>query len=87
VAHVELGMKVRDSITGYTGIAVARTQWLHGCVRITIQGDALKDGAPLDPYTVDEPQVEVVVEEAAPSAEPRHGERPAPMRPPTPPRR
>jgi len=73
--EVKLGSKVKDKITGLTGIAVARTCWLHGCVRVTIQPQELKDGKPLDNYTVDEPQCEVIEEEKKPAAAPRHGDR------------
>ena len=79
---VRLGQKVRDTITGYEGIAVARTEWLYGCVRIAIQSNAMKDGLPVENYTVDEPQVELVKD--APANEPRtssHGGRPSISRP------
>ena len=33
--RIELGQKVRDRITGCTGVVVCRSEWLHGCVRIT----------------------------------------------------
>ena len=72
---VRLGDKVRDTITGNEGIAVARTEWLHGCVRICIQPEGGKDGVPFDSFVVDEPQVEVVKAERAPKATPRHGTR------------
>ena len=65
MARVELGDRVRDRITGLEGIAVARTSWLYGCERITIQPERLKDGKPLDTYTVDEPQIEVLKEGVA----------------------
>ena len=41
---LKLGQKVKDSITGYEGIAVARTTWLNGCERIAVQGPLDKDG-------------------------------------------
>ena len=61
MATIKLGDKVRDNITGFQGIAIARTSWLHGCDRITIQPDKTdKDGKPLDAMTFDEQQVELV---------------------------
>ena len=57
---IKLGDKVKDTVTGLTGIAVARTEWINGCARITIQPPIKKDGTPPDNYTVDEPQVAVV---------------------------
>lgn len=58
---VKLGDRVRDSVTGFTGIAVARTEWLHGCDRIVIQPDKLdKDGKVQPNESFDEPQVIVL---------------------------
>lgn len=86
---IELGSKCRDKLTGFAGIAVARTQWLYGCERYTIQPEKLdKDGKVLDTVTFDEPQLEVV---GAPSAKAQRkaasepgGPRPAPSRSPDP---
>lgn len=57
---IELGTKVRDRVSGVQGIAVARTEWLNGCTRVTVQPQELKDGQPVETTTVDEPQLEVV---------------------------
>ena len=38
---IRLGDKVRDTISGFEGIAVARTEWLTGCVRWMIEPDKL----------------------------------------------
>ena len=35
-----LGSKVKDSITGFEGVAVGRTEFLYGCIRIGIEGVA-----------------------------------------------
>ena len=34
--EIELGDKVKDIVTGYIGIAVAKTIFLNGCTQITI---------------------------------------------------
>ena len=57
---VKTGWKVRDRITGYTGIVVARTEWLNKCVRCTVQSNNQKDGVPVDPQTFDQEQLEVL---------------------------
>ena len=57
---VELGDKVKDTVTGYQGIAIGATTWLHGCRRITVQSQELKDGKPVEAVTFDEPQLTVV---------------------------
>ena len=58
--RIDLGDKVKDTITGYTGIAVAKTDWLHGCTRITVKSQTLKDGAPIKSQTFDEPQLKLL---------------------------
>lgn len=60
---ITLGSEVRDTITGFTGIVVARCEWLYGCVRITVQPKQLHDGKPVDYVTFDEDQLEPVVAE------------------------
>ena len=80
MATVQLKDKVRDTITGYTGIAIARTEWMHGCSRITIQSQELRDGKPVDSCTFDEPQVEALESASQPTPAPRGGPTPAPQR-------
>lgn len=84
---INLGDKARDQVTGFTGIAVARTVWLHGCVRVTLQPQSLdKDGKPLESQTFDELQLALVkagVVQATPEvkrAASTGGPRPEPVR-------
>ena len=56
----KLGVKAKDKVTGFTGILVARTEWLNGCVRVTLQPPMDKDGKIPESGTFDEPQIEVV---------------------------
>lgn len=68
---IKLGDKVKDSITGYTGIATARTEWLFGCVRWCVQPQTVnKEGKVDDGLMFDEPQLKVikagVIESASP---------------------
>jgi valyl-tRNA synthetase len=60
---VKLGSKVKDSLTGFTGIATARTEWLYGCTRIAIEPQELHDGKPIETQWFDEQRVEVVLED------------------------
>ena len=56
--EIKLGDKVKDSVTGFKGIAVGRTEYLHGCIRITIQPEGMnKEGKTFECETFDEPQV------------------------------
>jgi hypothetical protein len=61
---IKLGDPVRDKITGYKGIVVARTEWLNGCVRLVVQARKLHEGKPVEPQTFDEPQLELEEAEA-----------------------
>jgi hypothetical protein len=61
---IQLGSKVRDTLTGFEGIATARTEWLYGCSRIGIEPTKLnEDGKPFDTAWFDEQRVEVMVEQ------------------------
>lgn len=60
MSDIELGDEVKDVITGFQGIAVARTFWLHGCDRIVIQPPVKEDGKHPDNCCFDEPCVEVI---------------------------
>ena len=58
---VELGMRVRDPITGFQGIAVGRATWLTGCDRIAIRGEVDEaDNDRPDLHYVDAPCLEIV---------------------------
>ncbi|MCK9569835.1 hypothetical protein M0R72_12905 [Candidatus Pacearchaeota archaeon] len=72
---VKLGQVVRDKMTGYQGTVVAITNGLHGCTRICVQANELKDGKPVDNYTFDEPQAEIIKENFDEPATPAHGAR------------
>lgn len=49
---------VRDRVTGLSGVVVGVTTWMNGCRRITVQPKELKDGQPVEPSTIDEPDLE-----------------------------
>ena len=83
-AEIKLGSRVRDTITGLEGVAVARCVYLFGCVRISIQPSTLHDGKPLDWVSIDEPQLEVLSESKDVAPAPRHGPRPDVSRTPSP---
>lgn len=56
---VKLGDKVKDAITGFTGIVVSRTEFLYGCVRCAVQPTELKDGKCIEPEYFDEQRLGV----------------------------
>ena len=53
---INLGDRVKDKITGVTGIVVCRLEYLNGCTRLAIQPEKLEKGQPLPPEYFDEPQ-------------------------------
>jgi len=60
---IRLGQKVKDVVSGFTGIATARTEWLNACVRICVQPEIdTKDGKHPDACTFDEEQLKVLEE-------------------------
>ncbi len=58
---VTLGKKYKDNITGYTGVATARSEYLYGCVRVLLEATKLKkDGDFITDYWVDEARLVAV---------------------------
>ena len=59
---IKLGDKVKDPISGVTGIAVAITKWLYGCNRVAVQpkGVSKDTGKPFKISEFDEPQLEII---------------------------
>lgn len=55
---IELGSKVRDSVSGWTGIATARYEYLNGCERYEVSAHD-KEGKP-EGFTFDWQQIEVL---------------------------
>lgn len=55
-----LGDRVRDTITGFKGIVILRSQWLNNCNTYGVQPTELKDGVPQDWQGFDELQLESV---------------------------
>lgn len=71
IHKIKLGDKVRDKITGYTGIAVARTEFINGCIQYTV-ARKLKNGQDLNPIgepSIDEMCLEVIQEKVIISKE------------------
>lgn len=60
IVPIVLGDLVEDIITGFTGIAYNKTEWLNGCVRWGVQPRELQAGKPIEPQFFDEAQVKYV---------------------------
>lgn len=57
MGKIKLGDEVTDKVTGYTGIAIARTEWVYGCVRFGVQSQHLHEGKPIDAVWFDEAEL------------------------------
>lgn len=57
---IHLGDTVKDTITGFRGKAVGRTEWLTGCARFIVQPEVDKDGKLPESQTFDEPTLGVI---------------------------
>lgn len=55
-----LGDEAKDKITGFSGIIICRSQYLHNCNTYGLRPTELKDGAPGDTVWFDEPQLDLV---------------------------
>lgn len=58
----ELGATLRDVISGFTGVVMARTEYFTGCDHYGLCPRELKDGKPVDWQWIDATQLELVKE-------------------------
>jgi len=63
---VNLGDEVKDVVTEFQGIVVAKTKYLHGCSRVGVQPKIKKDGTLPEHESFDEPSLVVVFHHAVP---------------------
>lgn len=52
--RIKMGQKVTEKISGFTGIVIAKTEWVYGCVRFGVQAEGLTDGKPIEAQWFDE---------------------------------
>lgn len=58
---MELGMKVKDMVSGFQGIITGKVYWLNGCERVLISPDTVKqDGGIMEGEWFDVQQVSVI---------------------------
>ncbi len=51
---IKMGQKVTHAISGFTGVVIAKTEWIYGCVRFGVQSEGLHDGKPIEAEWFDE---------------------------------
>lgn len=56
--EIKLGNEYKDVISGFVGIAVAKTEWINGCNRVTLSPKLDKDGKIQDSCCFDVEQLE-----------------------------
>ncbi len=54
---IKLGSKVKDKVTGFSGILTSRTEYLYGANRLQIEAKVSKDGSAIITQWFDEPRV------------------------------
>jgi hypothetical protein len=85
MSKIKLGYKVKDTITGFEGITISKTEYLHGCTQWGVKSKGLHEGKPIPMQWFDDPRLEVVKKL---KVERREGSDPTPGGPkPTPPSR
>lgn len=76
-SDIKLGDVAKDTITGFEGVVVSRTEWMNGCVRLQLQPQRLKDGKPIESNLFDIEQLELVTDNHKAKAMPSGGDRPS----------
>lgn len=60
MTEIKLGDKVRCKLTGFTGIAVVRSEFLNGCIQWNVLPKADKINKMPEEMSVDEQSLEVI---------------------------
>jgi hypothetical protein len=60
IKHVPLGTRMKDTVTGFEGIAVAKIEFLNGCVQYNLKPKLDKDGKIVEAQMFDSQQLIVV---------------------------
>lgn len=60
MSSIRLGNKIRDTVTGFEGIAISRIEYLNGCTQFCVQPPIDKEGKRPEGVYLDHAQLEVV---------------------------
>lgn len=62
---IELGDKVKDKISGFTGITVGKIEYINGCIQFGVKASVgIKNEAPKDIYWIDEKELSIIKKQA-----------------------
>ena len=50
----ELGVEVKDKVSGYKGIIIGKTEWQTGCNTYGVKSQTLNNGVPVEAQWIDE---------------------------------
>lgn len=64
--NIKFKAKVKDTITGFTGMVTARCEYLNGCIQYRVSPTIDKDGKMQEDYWIDSEQLEVIKEPKEP---------------------
>ena len=51
--HIPLGTRLKDLVSGFEGIAIARVEYMNGCVQYYLKPKLDKDGKMLEAQSID----------------------------------
>lgn len=57
---LQLGVTVKDRITGFMGIVTARVEYLNGCIQYCVKPEISEDGKMPEGEYIDRDQLEVI---------------------------
>jgi len=58
--NVKLGTRMRDTVTDFEGIAIARVEFLNGCIQYMLKPKIDKEGKSQDAIAVDSQQLIII---------------------------
>lgn len=61
---IKLGDKVKDTITGFEGIAIAKTEFINGCIQFEVVPKIKKGEKYPEAISIDEQHLEVITSKA-----------------------
>ena len=76
----ENGDQVKDIVTGFKGVIIARSEWMNRCVRYAVRPREMYEGKPIEDRWFDEDQIvpQKGTKNLAPQTSPSGGPKPAP---------
>lgn len=60
MTEIKLGSKVKCKITGFIGVAVAKTEYLNGCIQYEVAPKVKKNNEIVESVAIDSQSLEVI---------------------------